>query len=120
MRQSLLLLFASVYVVCRNSIRILNHNHSCLAAGWDYIPCLLRRAKSLYEVFQLGTLGVLHEPQKLQYPPYICSLFDPAIALRFQQAEVDQQLQIISQWTTTNIVRASQGTVAPSPTQAQV
>ncbi len=91
-----------------------------LAAGWNYIPCLLRKAKGLYEVFQLGTLGVLHEPQKLQYPPYICSLFDPAVALRFQQADVDQQLQIISQWTATNIVRVSQGSAAPLPAQAQV
>jgi hypothetical protein len=90
-----------------------------LAAGWDYIPCLLRKAKGLYEVFQLGTLGVLHEPQKLQYPPYICSLFDSAVAPRFQQVDVDQQLQIVSQWATTNIVRGLQTAAEPSPTQAQ-
>lgn len=89
-----------------------------LAAGWDYIPCLLCKAKGLYELFQLGTRGVLHEPQKLQYPPYICSLFDSAVAPRFQQVDVDQQLQIVSQWSTTPIVRGLQTAAIPSSAQA--
>lgn len=69
-----------------------------LEVGRDFIPCLLRTAKSLYDnVFRPGSPGLVHEPHTLQYPPYICNLFDPAVAPRFQQIQTDQQLQLVFQ-----------------------
>jgi len=76
-----------------------------LEVGWDFIPCLLRTAKSLYDVFPLGSPGIIHEPHTLQHPPYICDLFDPAIAPRFQQIQTDQQLQLVFQHNATFIPR---------------
>ncbi len=74
-----------------------HHTGAFLEAGWDFIPCLLRKAKSLYDIFLLGSPGLIHEPHTLQYPPYICDLFDPAVAPRFQQIQTDQQLQLMFQ-----------------------
>ncbi len=79
-----------------------------LEVGWDFIPCLLRPAKSLYDIFALGSPGIIHEPHTLQYPPYICDLFDPAIAPRFQQIQTDQQLQLMFQFNATTILRDKQ------------
>ena len=76
-----------------------------LESGWDFIPCLLRTAKSLYDIFPLGSLGIIHEPHTLQYPPYICDLFDPTIAPRFQQIQTDQQLQLMFQHNATYLFR---------------
>jgi hypothetical protein len=76
-----------------------------LEVGWDFIPCLLRTAKSLYDIFPIGSPGIIHEPHKLQYPPYICSLFDPAMAPRFQQIQTDQQLQIMVQHNASYLFR---------------
>ncbi len=81
-------------IVCNG----VHHTGALLEAGWDFIPCLLRKAKSLYDVFPLGSPGVIHEPHALQRPPYICDLFDPAIAPRFQQMQTDQQLQLMFQY----------------------
>lgn len=79
-----------------------------LEVGWDFIPCLLRTAKSLYDIFPLGSPGIIHEPHTLQYPPYICDLFDPTVALRFQQLQTDQQLQLLFQHNTSLILRDTQ------------
>ena len=79
-----------------------------LEAGWDFIPCLLRTAKSLYDVFPLGSPGIIHEPHTLQYPPYLCNLFDPAVAPRFKQIQTDQQLQLMFQHNTSFMIRDAQ------------
>jgi hypothetical protein len=79
-----------------------------LEVGWDFIPCLLRTAKSLYDIFPLGSPGIIHEPHTLQYPPNICDLFDPAAAPRFKQVQTDQQLQLIFQHNTSFMIRDAQ------------
>src|SRR6266700_2867958 len=87
---------------------IINGVHRATAlwkAGWKHIPCLVREARQLNEIFTPGTLGIIPEVQSLSRPPYIHDLFTEEIAVRFNQRNTDQVLRVLLQSDTLPISR---------------